>query len=73
MQLTDWEVEETEGGLVISRLETPVWMWLLDRWFRIPDATFDWIEWRFPRTAPITQIPCLLYSRGFPSSSWARL
>jgi len=51
---------------VLTRYETPIVLWLLDRWFRIPDLIFDQIEIWFPRSSPITSIPCLLYSRWLP-------
>jgi hypothetical protein len=63
---TDWGVTQTEDGLVVEHRETRLTLWLLDRWFRIPDAIFDWIEWRFPATASVSKVPCLLYSRWFP-------
>jgi hypothetical protein len=63
---TDWELIHAEEGLTLVRTETPIALWLLDRWFRIPDAISDWIEWRLPATAPVTRVPCLLYSRWYP-------
>jgi hypothetical protein len=64
---TDWELTtKADGTQVLTRYETPIWLWLLDRWFRVPDFIFDRIEWWFPRTSPVTRIPCLLYSRWFP-------
>jgi hypothetical protein len=67
MVKTDWELTNNEGGTqVLTRYETPIWLWLLDRWFRIPDFIFDRVEWWFPSTSPVTRIPCLFYSRWFP-------
>ena len=63
---TDWELKtEEDGTQVLTRYETPILLWLLDRWFRFPDFIFDRFEWWFPRTSPITHIPCTLYSRWF--------
>ena len=66
MQKTDWNIVEIDDRLVVSRVETPLGLWLLDRWFRIPDAMFDWIGWRVPRTSRLTRLPCLMYARWFP-------
>ena len=66
MNKTDWRVRTVDGELLLTRYETPIVLWLLDRWFRIPDFVFDRIEHWFPRTSPITSIPCLLYSRWLP-------
>jgi hypothetical protein len=67
MVKTDWELRtEDDGTQVLTRYETPIWLWLLDRWFRFPDLAFDRIEWWFPRTSPLTRIPCLMYSRWLP-------
>jgi hypothetical protein len=64
---TDWElITEEDGTQLLARYETPIWLWLLDRWFRCPDVIFDRIEWWFPRTSPITGIPCTLYARWIP-------
>ena len=63
---TDWELTQTDDGYVVARKETPLLLWVLDRWFRIPDSIFDFIEWRYPLTAPVTRVPCLLYSRWYP-------
>lgn len=63
---TDWELSRDGDRAVITRYQTPLGLWLLDRWFRIPDAVFDRIEWWFPRTSPLTRVPCLLYSRWLP-------
>jgi hypothetical protein len=62
----DWDLYDKDGRSVLTRYETPLALWLLDRWFRIPDLVFDRIEWWFPRTSPITRIPCQLYARWFP-------
>ena len=67
MVKTDWDLsQEADGHLVLTRYQTPLWLWLLDRWFRVPDVVFDRIEWWFPSTSPITRIPCKLYSRWYP-------
>ncbi|HEY8635677.1 MAG TPA: hypothetical protein VIL81_00300 [Candidatus Limnocylindrales bacterium] len=67
MVKTDWElITEEDGTQVLTRYETPIWLWLLDRWFRFPDFIFDRVEWWFPRTSRITRIPCTLYSRWSP-------
>jgi hypothetical protein len=64
---TDWEViERADGTFMLTRWRTPLWIWVLDRWLRIPDFIFDRIEWWFPRTTRITRIPCILYSRWTP-------
>jgi hypothetical protein len=64
---TDWELrQEDNGKLVLARYQTPLWLWLLDRWFRVPDFVFDRIEWWFPSTSRFTRIPCLMYSRWLP-------
>jgi hypothetical protein len=64
---SDWGLSQaSDGHKVITRYQTPLWLWLLDKWFRIPDAIFDRIEWWFPRTSRVTRIPCLLYARWFP-------
>ena len=62
----DWELRDGARGSVVIRLDTPFSLWLLDRWFRVPDLLFDRLEWWFPRTAPVTRVPCLLYSRWLP-------
>jgi hypothetical protein len=49
----------------VSRIQTPRALWLMDRWFRIPDAISDWIEYRLPATSPLTRLPCLMYSRWY--------
>lgn len=67
MVKTDWELRtEEDGTQVLTRYETPVLLWVLDRWFHIPDFIFDRIEWWLPATGRVTRIPCLLYSRWFP-------
>lgn len=66
MEKIDWVLDEEGGRLVLTRYETPAVLWLLDRWFRLPDFLFDKIEWWFPRTSRVTRIPCLLYSRWLP-------
>ena len=67
MVKTDWKLtSEEEGTQVLTRYETPIWLWVLDRWFRIPDFVFDRIEWLFPSTSRFARIPCSLYSRWFP-------
>jgi hypothetical protein len=67
MVKTDWQLRtEEDGTQFLTRYETPIWLWLLDRWFRIPDFVFDRIEWWLPATGALTRIPCLLYSRWFP-------
>lgn len=66
MDKTDWELRPEGDRMVLTRYETPLGLWLLDRWFRFPEAIFDWIEWRYPRTAAITGIPCRLYARCYP-------
>jgi hypothetical protein len=66
MMKTEWTVDRREGRLVVTRIETPMWMWLVDRWLRVPDAVFDRIEYRFPSTGLVTRVPCLLYARWFP-------
>jgi hypothetical protein len=62
----DLELRPQDGRQVLTRYETPLGLWLLDRWFRIPDLIFDRIEWWLPRTGPITRVPCQLYARWFP-------
>jgi hypothetical protein len=66
MMKTEWAIDRQDGRLFVTRFETPLWLWLLDRWFRVPDAVFDRIEYRFPSTAPVTRVPCALYARWFP-------
>ena len=66
MNKTDWELRLEGDREVLTRLETPIVLWLLDRWFRVPDVVFDRIEWWFPGTSAITRIPCVLYSRWVP-------
>ena len=66
MNKTDWDLHTVEGRLVLTRYETPIVLWFLDRWFRVPDYLFDRIEVWLPRTSPITRIPCLLYSWWLP-------
>jgi hypothetical protein len=63
---TDWYLRAVDGRLVLTRYEPPIALWMLDRWFRIPDWVFDLIEWKFPHTSSITRVPCLLYSRWLP-------
>jgi len=63
---TNWDLQTVDGRLVLTRYETPIVIWLLDRWFRIPDFVFDRIEVWFPRTARLARIPCLLYSWWLP-------
>lgn len=63
---TDWSLTQHYGRQVLTCRETPIALWLLDRWFRVPDRLFDWIEWRLPMTSPVTRIPCLLYARWTP-------
>jgi hypothetical protein len=63
----DWELTtEADGAQILIRYETPIWLWFLDRWLRVPDFVFDRIEYWFPRTSPITRVPCRFYSRWFP-------
>jgi hypothetical protein len=66
MPKVDWDLHEDRGRLVVTRYEPPVTLGLLDRWFRVPDFMFDRLEWWFPRTSAVTQVPCLLYSRWLP-------
>ncbi|HTS15406.1 MAG TPA: hypothetical protein VMH24_07045 [Candidatus Sulfotelmatobacter sp.] len=63
---TDWDLRQRDGQRVLTRRETPMALWLLDRWFRVPDRLFDWIEWRFPMIARISRIPCVLYATWSP-------
>lgn len=64
---TDWElITEEDGTQVLTKYQTPIWLWLLDRWFRIPDFVFDRIEWWFPSTSRYARIPCVMYSRWLP-------
>jgi hypothetical protein len=76
MRKTDWHLSEADGHQTLTRTDMPLGLWLLDRWFRIPDFVFDRIEWWWPRSSFATKIPCLLYSRWYPilaeNSPWRR-
>ena len=50
-------------GGTVYRIRTPVLLYVLDRWFRGAEIVFDRIEWRWPRTSPISAIPCRMYGR----------
>jgi hypothetical protein len=66
MRKIHWHLGEEDGRPILTRTEMPLALWLLDRWFRIPDFVFDRIEWWWPRSSSITKIPCLMYSRWYP-------
>jgi hypothetical protein len=67
MVKTDWDLRhQADGRLVLTRYRTPISLWVLDRWFRVPDLIFGRIEAWFPRTTRVTRIPCLLYARWTP-------